>query len=108
MQIWRSDGWIEPLHLALSLAIFILPSLAILVLAYRRSPAFIRWRATCVIAVRLARGALGLVAYNRDFAHTVVLPSSPGRLVGHLLRWVRALGAARCCCVPCPSRCLLG
>lgn len=98
-----------------------IPCLAMIILSYRRSPAFVRWRTPCVIALRLARGVLGLVAYpdlyNQDFAHTVVLPSSRrGARGGELeLPWPprrppAALGTlpggrSACCAASGPRRC---
>lgn len=88
------DGRIDLQHFLFTLAAKVVPGIAIMVLAYRQSPWFIRWRTHCVVPVRLARSAAIFVTqsefYNRDCVHPLALPASSARLVVHLLRVVGA------------------
>lgn len=75
------------------MATFIVPGLAIMLLAYRRSPMFIRWRTACVIVLRLARSVMVYLLQTQQYIESVrslQLPSSPVRLIFHLTHPVGA------------------
>ena len=65
-----------------------------MLLAYRGSPAFIRWRTPCVVALRLARSVMVYLLQTQhyiDSVRSLALPSSPVRLVSHLTHPVGAI-----------------
>ena len=98
-------GWLGFGSLLLA-AMYVAPCVAIMLLAHRRSPAFIRWRVPSLVALRLIRVALNMtlslfgeawpnmtVAFI-SFALEDVLPTPPrGHLAGDPLRILSSISA---------------